>query len=626
VERAQSLFPILIATGLSIHVFIEVIYGGNDIDVTLLAQSGLKVFPLMIFFVLRDTKFSTIAVAWAICLISLSACCVYTQSFERFTALLSYFCTTCIIFYDSLRQYKDVYALIDRLQETLVENERLAVEAQALELRAMIGNVAHDLKTVSRPLRRHHLVFSTDSLTAVVALRLLLFYSQPLTSILSGIECMTEVVGGCEKAFSTSAEAGSALVCKALESVKVMRGCIKNVHGCTSFMTMTINRCIDYTKASKGVKLVPKMATTVLQDNLSMPVDLMRNVQSTVEIKLSTLDAGICTHIITDNQWLIENLLCLLSNAVKYSHKGTVEVGVSLEGAASEPQFLRFEVQDSGVGLSEEAMQTLFNPFKQAQRLAGGTGLGLFSLAKRVEALNGQYGVNRRPDSCQGSVFWFTIPYRPDQQSAKMSRMPSFSQLSTLATAEGSLQHAGPFFPRSPTFRDSMEALSVLVVDDAPMIVKMTTMLLSRKGHTVESAVNGADALEKLLQGFELARGDPAVAVSALTEGDGIEQKECTPYDVVLMDLQMPVLDGIEAIKRLRAEEMRCTQNVSADRSAATMGPRSPHQLVIALSANSDEETRLAALEAGADAFMPKPFTYENFQFSLGVARPAQKP
>jgi hypothetical protein len=149
VELAQSFFPVLIATGLSIHVFIEVIYGGNDIDETLLAQSGLKVFPLMIFFVLRDTTFSSITAAWVICLISLFACCVYTQSFERFTALLSYFCTTCIIFYDSHRQSKSLYTLIDRLQETLAENERLAVEAQALELRAMIGNVAHDLKTVS---------------------------------------------------------------------------------------------------------------------------------------------------------------------------------------------------------------------------------------------------------------------------------------------------------------------------------------------------------------------------------------------------------------------------------------------------------------------------------------------
>jgi CheY-like chemotaxis protein len=265
-----------------------------------------------------------------------------------------------------------------------------------------------------------------------------------------------------------------------------------------------------------------------------------------------------------------------------------VEVGVSLEGAASEPQFLRFEVQDSGVGLSEEAMQTLFNPFKQAQRLAGGTGLGLFSLAKRVEALHGQYGVNRRPDGCQGSVFWFTIPYRPDQLSAKMAKFPLVSTASLLTS--GSPKEVTP--QGSPRILDIHSAL---VVDDAPMIVKMTTMLLKRKGHTVESAVNGADALDKLLQGYERARRG-----SLGGEVEQAERTAGTPYDVVLMDLQMPVLDGIETIRRLRAAE-KGDQELN------------PHQLVIALSANSDEETRLAALEAGADAFMAKPFTYENF-------------
>lgn len=63
-------------------------------------------------------------------------------------------------------------------------------------------------------------------------------------------------------------------------------------------------------------------------------------------------------------------------------------------------------------------MQALFSPFKQTQRLAGGTGLGLYSLAKRLEALNGRYGVAKRRDGRQGSLFWFSIPYRPDNSPA----------------------------------------------------------------------------------------------------------------------------------------------------------------------------------------------------------------
>jgi CheY-like chemotaxis protein len=172
---------------------------------------------------------------------------------------------------------------------------------------------------------------------------------------------------------------------------------------------------------------------------------------------------------------------------------------------------------------------------------------------------------------------------------------PTFSQEKIVDASASSTQLSGE--------GDVERVHSVLVVDDAPMIVKMTTMLLKRKGHTVESAVNGADALEKLLRGYEGARG------GAPTD----EQRSiiATPYDVVLMDLQMPVLDGVEAVRRLRVAEAKlagldATQVDNASRSA-------PRQMVIALSANSDEETRLAALEAGADAFMAKPFTYENF-------------
>jgi CheY-like chemotaxis protein len=269
-------------------------------------------------------------------------------------------------------------------------------------------------------------------------------------------------------------------------------------------------------------------------------------------------------------------------------------------------------------------MQTLFNPFKQAQRLAGGTGLGLFSLAKRVEALSRQYGVRRRPDGCQGSVFWFTIPYRPDQLSAAVvhAEIQKRSAATSEVDSEGDSRHHS-FLPFRITTScldvhtiGSLPPQSVLVVDDAPLIVKMTGMLLSRKGHTVESAVNGVAAVEKLVQGYERK-----AETSGALPGE-------VPYDVVLMDLQMPVLDGLEAIRRLRAWETRAEaahRGAPPDSAARSSPPKTAgfdpvipyhkpyHQLVIALSANSDEETRLEALEAGADAFMAKPFTYENF-------------
>ena len=407
---------------------------------------------------------------------------------------------------------------------------------------------------------------------------------------------------------------------RAREGILVMRNCLQNIRGCNSFMTMTINRCIDYTKASKGVKLVPKFETAVLRDEFDMPVNLMRNIQSDITVNLVPISANICTHIITDRQWLIENVLCLLSNAVKYSHKGTVEVSATLESADGsrtvlDEAYLRVEVQDTGVGLSDEAMASLFNPFKQAQRLAGGTGLGLFSLAKRVEALYGQYGVRRRDDGVQGSVFWFTIPYRPDEQSAMLNQFARHNSRSSDGcdgvTSSVKDNEVGP------AVSTCHEGLRVLVVDDAPLIVKMTSMLLKRKGHILDSAVNGADALDKISDGYEKIRCGLHDAAAEVAE----ECVKTAPFDVVLMDLQMPVLDGIEAVRRLRALERDLLQSYSthSDTGAPHEGKGGViyHQLVIALSANSDDETRLSALEAGADAFMPKPFTFENFEATL---------
>ena len=369
-----------------------------------------------------------------------------------------------------------------------------------------------------------------------------------------------------------------------------MLSCIANMHSTNSFMTMTINRCLDYTKASKGFKLVPKFETVSLRSALDMPSKMIRDAHSSIDIQTMTVSDEISSHIITDKQWLLENLLCLLSNAAKYSHKGRVDVIVTLEAGVDE-QHLRFEVLDTGIGLSDEAMQGLFNPFKQAQRLAGGTGLGLFSLAKRVEALQGHYGVKQRPDEEQGCLFWFTIPYRPDEMSAKLSKQRGIVSLAAL-----SVDAFDDNFSAPPADVASDNSFDVLVVDDAPLIVKMTTMLLQRKGHRVQHAVNGVEALEKLMVRTRLVCTDSPTVV---------ESKGCTtrPFDVVLMDLQMPVLDGIEAIRRLRAAE---SKELESDRYKT-------RQFVIALSANSDEETRQEALAAGADTFMCKPFTYDGF-------------
>jgi signal transduction histidine kinase len=161
-----------------------------------------------------------------------------------------------------------------------------------------------------------------------------------------------------------------------------------------------------------------------------------------VSIEVSLLPSTLCGDIITDKHWFMENMLCLLSNAVKYSNKGVIRVTLDHidqlpesdppiiyrrdeeSKQITEPTDMRpcpgynpcilISVEDAGIGISEKERMDLFQPFKQVQRLAGGTGLGLYSLSSRIHALQGSRGVSTRKDGKQGSTFWFAIPYRPD--------------------------------------------------------------------------------------------------------------------------------------------------------------------------------------------------------------------
>ena len=188
--------------------------------------------------------------------------------------------------------------------------------------------------------------------------------------------------------------------------------------------------------------------------------------------------------------------------------------------------YLLFEVVDTGIGISDDKIKTLFAPFQQAQRFAGGTGLGLFSLARRVEAQNGACGVRKRDDGVTGSVFWFMLPYVPDP-TMEQDCMPSCGStvLGTLTPARTSITselseegvpEKGPPIVRSPSVLYvaglPQAPLNILLVDDSISVMKTTHMMLTKQGHTVDTAVNGADALDSLLK---------------------------KTYDIVLMDIQV---------------------------------------------------------------------------------------
>jgi signal transduction histidine kinase len=106
---------------------------------------------------------------------------------------------------------------------------------------------------------------------------------------------------------------------------------LQNMRNVNAFMLMNINRCMDYTKATNGLKLVPHIETASLKETIALPLHVMNAMQDgKTRIELLRVPTEICSHIITDKQWLQENIMCLLSNAVKYSHKGVATISVSL--------------------------------------------------------------------------------------------------------------------------------------------------------------------------------------------------------------------------------------------------------------------------------------------------------
>ncbi len=530
---------------------------------------------------------------------------------------------------------------------------------------------------------------------------------------------------------------GRKLVSEVFENILTSINSVRDIH---LFMLMMINRCIDFKKASNGIELVPVKETIDLPCVIDMPVQCMRNIQHKIKVKVHDFPPELHAYIKTDRQWLQENLLCVLSNAVKHSTGGTVELIVSLQEASNfkknaskvveevvaknnvmgfathrrdstthsrnqsssrssassplnsnerkkpvkntqseestfrrltnmipssgftppreksdsreeettghsrlpdieqgrtnnvelfrtitesseisegEDRLLLFEIKDCGVGLSQYELTTFFNPFKQ-KRLSGGTGLGLYSLAKRVEALGGQFGVHSREDGHSGSVVWFAFPYIPDKshllirqrssipwQKVENSEKTIFLQTSHNSSSSN-LTSASPalFVKRNtpPALKflkgaHSDRKLRVLVVEDAPTIAKMTCMMLRKQSIETEIAENGQIALDMIIRSFGESK-----------------------FDAVLMDFQMPVMDGIEATKRIRElEEDRRKHKLSGTEVHSFEDEKDDDDAnntlpIIGISAMSDSEVIEEGLKAGMNVFIPKPFSSKDFK------------
>ena len=376
--------------------------------------------------------------------------------------------------------------------------------------------------------------------------------------------------------------------------------------------------------------LQPHRERVSVQDCIQWAVKCVGTTQNRIPIVILPFPADISDFLLTDKQWLMENVVCYLSNAVKYSSEGKVTISASLHDAVTghkyapppkptpdsesslrsgvgspnrslrtplsvvAPPQLRIIVEDQGIGITAACKVRLFQPFQQTMRLAGGTGLGLYSLSKRMEALGGMFGIEDREDGQPGSRFWFSVPYQPDEaDSAEESFFDDPKQLSSRRFPASKLKSAGNSisgrvkrgdltamstddYMCSSSFAES--ALSVLVVEDSMVITKATSRMLVKAGYEVDTAENGAVGLEKMKSNF---------------------------YEFVLMDLQMPIMDGLEATRRLRAFEGETSAGDDESDCRAK-------QYIIGVSANGTDDVRTDAMQSGMCDFCPKPFSYQD--------------
>jgi len=325
------------------------------------------------------------------------------------------------------------------------------------------------------------------------------------------------------------------------------------IHTSAQALLLLVNDVLDISAIEAGKlqrrdadfnlqELAQRLQKMLQQMAASKGLDLRVEIAEDVPVRLH----GDATH-------LLQILLNLLNNAVKFTEQGEVSLSISrLESPAHAPRLL-FSVRDTGIGIPEDARGRIFDAFEQVDvghtRRYGGTGLGTTIARTLTQLLGGEIGLEENEGG--GTHFWIAVPMRLQAEAVPAAREPAKDNV---------VSFDDPFLRH----RSRVRALKVLIADDLPANRTVLTRILERAGHRVQAVNEGESALDAL---------------------------EAGQFDLAILDMHMPGLSGLDVIRQLRFME-------------AGRPTRTP---CVVLSADATLQASEAAIEAGARAFLTKP-------------------
>jgi signal transduction histidine kinase/DNA-binding response OmpR family regulator len=326
-----------------------------------------------------------------------------------------------------------------------------------------------------------------------------------------------------------------------VEAVKVIRA---SGHG----LLEMINEILDYSKIENN-KLEIELCPVAVAHVVSDVINILRGGADEKRLSIGTVvPDNIRLHMFeTDPTRIKQVLMNLLSNALKFTDSGHIKVEVHLQSDGKNER-LRFAVTDSGIGINEAGRQKLFQPFSQVDasinRKYGGTGLGLTICKEIVDLLDGQIGVDSQLGI--GSTFWFEVPAR------------------SLGLVEDARTETKIVKPRV------MKPLRILLAEDNEYNQLVAVRMLGKLGQTAKTVQSGLEAIKAI---------------------------EMADFDLVLMDIQMPEMDGIEATRHI----MRLS-----DKKRETA--------IYAMTANASDDDRKQCFDVGMKGFLSKPVTIDSLR------------